>query len=120
MGQRIKCVHCNEVIESLHVHDYRRCKCGTVAIDGGDDYTRTAFTVKSDYVLTQEPMDPKYFEWGTLGKDGKGPYKTIRLVDADTDHLEAILETQKLSPSYREAIGTILFDRLKKVLVEEL
>jgi len=36
----IKCLFCEDIIESTHVHDYIECKCGTVAVDGGVDYLR--------------------------------------------------------------------------------
>ena len=39
----IKCNHCGDVIESKHRHDFKFCKCGTVAIDGGLSYTRRIF-----------------------------------------------------------------------------
>lgn len=39
----IACLYCGEVIESRHVHDYRRCGCGKVAVDGGRDYLRRLF-----------------------------------------------------------------------------
>ena len=29
------CIKCMETIESKHVHDYKTCRCGSVAIDGG-------------------------------------------------------------------------------------
>ena len=29
-----------EVIESVHRHDFKVCSCGTVAVDGGNDYLR--------------------------------------------------------------------------------
>jgi len=37
---KIRCKKCNEVIESTHRHDFKFCKCGTVAVDGGKDYLR--------------------------------------------------------------------------------
>lgn len=40
---RIKCNHCQDVIESTHCHDYVACKCGRVAADGGKDYLRRTF-----------------------------------------------------------------------------
>lgn len=40
MGMRIRCKECGDIIESKHVHDFVRCKCGSIAIDGGDDYMR--------------------------------------------------------------------------------
>lgn len=40
---RIKCKHCGDVIESTHRHDFKYCKCGKVAVDGGADYARRLF-----------------------------------------------------------------------------
>ena len=31
---KIKCLKCNDIIESLSVHDYKKCKCGACSIDG--------------------------------------------------------------------------------------
>lgn len=40
MGMSIRCKECGDVIASKHVHDFVRCKCGSIAIYGGDDDTR--------------------------------------------------------------------------------
>jgi len=40
MGQRIRCLNCLDVIESMYRHDFHPCSCEAVYIDGGDDYTR--------------------------------------------------------------------------------
>lgn len=32
---RIQCLHCNDIIEATHQHDFKSCKCGAVSIDGG-------------------------------------------------------------------------------------
>ena len=37
---RIKCKKCGEVIESVSVHDFKYCRCQTVAVDGGREYLR--------------------------------------------------------------------------------
>lgn len=37
---KIRCKKCNDVIESVSVHDFKYCKCGAVAIDGGHDYMK--------------------------------------------------------------------------------
>jgi len=34
------CRKCGDIIESKHVHDFVRCKCGAIAVDGGKDYLR--------------------------------------------------------------------------------
>lgn len=35
-----KCNRCGEEIWSEHRHDYRECKCGSIAVDGGTAYLR--------------------------------------------------------------------------------
>lgn len=37
---KIKCLKCNDIIESFSTHDYKQCKCRACSIDGGSDYTR--------------------------------------------------------------------------------
>ena len=37
---KIKCKKCGDIIESAHRHDFKFCKCGAVAVDGGHDYLR--------------------------------------------------------------------------------
>lgn len=37
---RARCLLCRDVIESLHRHDFRWCKCGAIFVDGGKDYRR--------------------------------------------------------------------------------
>jgi predicted RNA-binding Zn-ribbon protein involved in translation (DUF1610 family) len=36
----IKCLSCNEEIESKHVHDFKYCSCGRSAVDGGKEYRK--------------------------------------------------------------------------------
>lgn len=37
---KIRCKKCGDVIESTSVHDFKFCKCGAVAVDGGHEYLR--------------------------------------------------------------------------------
>jgi hypothetical protein len=37
---RIKCNKCGDIIESISVHDFKFCKCGAVAVDGGHEYLK--------------------------------------------------------------------------------
>lgn len=39
----IRCLNCNEIIESKYTHDFRSCSCGHVSVDGGLDYLRRGF-----------------------------------------------------------------------------
>lgn len=36
----VKCGKCDDIIESVHRHDFRSCKCGAIAVDGGKEYLR--------------------------------------------------------------------------------
>jgi len=45
---KIKCNKCGDIIESTHRYDFKYCKCGTVAVDGGKDYLKRCFINSSD------------------------------------------------------------------------
>ena len=60
------------------------------------------------------------FIWGTFGKDGKSPFKWVRLGECSNEHLEAILRTQhQISDDYRKAINSILEYRNKNNIIIE-
>lgn len=37
------CLSCNSEIESVHQHDFKYCRCGNLAVDGGDEYLRRVY-----------------------------------------------------------------------------
>ncbi len=37
---RAKCLICGDVLESLHVHDFKVCSCGNISVDGGLQYIK--------------------------------------------------------------------------------
>jgi hypothetical protein len=37
---KAQCRLCKDIIESTFRHDFRRCKCGAIFVDGGHDYMR--------------------------------------------------------------------------------
>ena len=43
-----RCRICGDVIESTSVHDFKRCKCGAVFVDGGHEYLRRGFKNSPD------------------------------------------------------------------------
>ena len=45
----IQCKSCNDIIESTHVHNYKRCKCGKVAVDGGTEYIKISYPGGNPY-----------------------------------------------------------------------
>lgn len=73
--------------------------------DGGVDYHH--YIVHGDEkvkCITTESLFSEireYFNWGSRGKDGKSPLVFKSLKDLDTDHIEAIIETQKQLPEWR-------------------
>lgn len=47
---KIRCKRCGDVIESKTAHDFKFCKCGAVAVDGGKEYLRRCFiNTEDDY-----------------------------------------------------------------------
>lgn len=69
----IKCNNCGDIIESEYTHDFKWCKCGTVAVDGGLSYAKRCFknsiddytdlseweesknTKTTDYIIVSKP-----------------------------------------------------------------
>ena len=44
----IRCNHCGDTIVSKNRHDFIKCSCGTVAVDGETDYLRRIFKNSDD------------------------------------------------------------------------
>lgn len=40
---KIKCKHCGDIMESISVHDFKTCSCGSCSVDGGHFYLRRCF-----------------------------------------------------------------------------
>lgn len=40
LRNRVRCLVCEAVIESVTRHDYVTCLCGAVSVDGGKDYLK--------------------------------------------------------------------------------
>jgi hypothetical protein len=45
--QGLQCPNCLEVIYSRNRHDYHSCQCGEISVDGGFDYLRSSWLVKT-------------------------------------------------------------------------
>jgi hypothetical protein len=54
----LQCLICLEEVVSTHRHDFRRCSCGNVAVDGGKDYlkrsVRDLSKIKDTSILKEE------------------------------------------------------------------
>ena len=42
-SNKVQCNKCGDIIESVHRHDFRYCKCKHVYVDGGRDYIRRGY-----------------------------------------------------------------------------
>jgi len=97
----IICNHCKKEIESKHRHDFVKCDCGKVAVDGGKDYSRITFEKINDFTDTSikdngsHELRRKYLTWGVnydkdMNKLPKTIYKPI--MEMTSDHIQAILD----------------------------
>jgi hypothetical protein len=42
LRSQLVCPKCDDLVSSIHVHDFKQCRCGALAMDGGRDYLRMA------------------------------------------------------------------------------
>ena len=61
MRNRIKCLKCNDIIESKSRHDFVWCKCKSVAVDGGsgNGYMRRIGSSEDYEEMEEWVRDPK-------------------------------------------------------------
>lgn len=57
ISNKVKCNKCNTVIESKHVHDFKWCPCRSIAVDGGREYLKRAWTEDADYEELSEEVE---------------------------------------------------------------
>lgn len=50
ISNKIKCNICGDIIESKSIHDYKKCSCGRVSVDGGKEYMKRSYKKKDDYI----------------------------------------------------------------------
>lgn len=88
----IKCNHCHDVIVSRHRHDFVKCTCLSIFVDGGLDYLRRGYKYPSDIIdLSLEDNAPfetirQYFDrYNGISK------KYVKLKDIDNEWLENII-----------------------------
>jgi tRNA(Ile2) C34 agmatinyltransferase TiaS len=48
---KAQCKLCGDVIESVHRHDFKWCKCGEIAVDGGKSYIKRAAKTSLDNII---------------------------------------------------------------------
>jgi len=108
LAQRIRTPD-GTILQSYNRHDYKThldAKTGeTYMVDGGLDYCRgivNKVPAESLCVFVGDDFNHirSAFCWGTRGLDGRQPLKYVPLKDLNTDHIEAILDTQDHIPQF--------------------
>lgn len=66
---KIRCKKCGDITESTYRHDFKFCKCGAEAVDGGNDYLRRCGDLDSyeDLSVTEEIE----FDWDSIKRKDK-------------------------------------------------
>ena len=54
-GSKVKCLMCDEIIQSMYRHDFKWCKCRNIAVDGGGDYLKITYNSDKYEILLEEP-----------------------------------------------------------------
>lgn len=57
-----KCNKCGDVIQSVHRNDFVECECGSIFVDGGNEYMRAGGAMEDFtplYVSTDKPYVPE-------------------------------------------------------------
>lgn len=44
---KVNCKKCNDIIESNHSYDFRYCKCGSIFVDGGEEYQKFGWALNN-------------------------------------------------------------------------
>jgi len=100
------------ILESKTRHDYKEYEDANGCIyivDGGLDYSRRTVNrnaPETDLSLTDEDSHDdlrKHVTWGAYGKAGDQPLSYITIADMETEHLQAVLDTQNnMYPQIRD------------------
>ena len=106
------------ILESRTRHDCKEYTDATgtlYIVDGGLDYLRRTVHAKSEVEdLSLTDADPhsvvrEKVTWGTYGKSGDQPLSYKAIADMETEHLQAVLDTQKnMYPQIRDLMKTEL------------
>ena len=92
------------ILKSYHTYDYKEhvdeITGETYMVDGGNRYLRRNVNEVEATELTVTTEDTHevirgHFTWGSYGPLGDQPLKWLTLKDMETDHINAILRTQK-------------------------
>lgn len=126
-----KCNKCGGIIESHHVHDFRTCPCGSISVDGGQEYIRRCgdpedfdreFDIAHGFMPQErkepERVEPETYDMGTLvalvwewfeKKGLKDPVMQMVKVQEEVGELASeIARGHRQSPELEDALGDVM------------
>lgn len=107
-----KCLICNDIIISYHVHDYNTCSCGNISVDGGLNYIRRGYVDNTKYrdiiIYSDAPFKivRQHLHWGTYGKSGDKELAFIPIAKMTVSHLKNILDIKDCGAEWIRDIFT--------------
>lgn len=57
MGPKVQCNKCKQIIQSKSVHDFVRCSCKAIFVDGGAEYLRLGGELADITIIEEEKED---------------------------------------------------------------
>lgn len=112
MRNRAKCKLCGDIIESVHNHDYISCKCGEIAVDGGQQYCRCSAIDWNNFIRVDDEGNeviPKIMDKPSVEEENNQVKKWVE---------DEILTTYEKSKKRKEIALDALDELIKKI--EEL
>jgi hypothetical protein len=60
LSNKAQCKLCGDVIESVSHHDFRRCGCGEISVDGGKSYLKRSAKDLRNIIELSDTYDEAY------------------------------------------------------------
>ena len=96
MRNRAKCKLCNDVIESCYKHDYCVCKCGEIAVDGGQEYRRCVANNKENFIALDDDGNVVEIKEAAKQSDDLQSIHSLPIADLPGIIDSAIKETERV------------------------
>ena len=127
----VTCLNCGDFIYSAHRHHYNQCTCGSIAVDGGQEYLRRVGALDACVDVSWSLPDDVYRDCAEAaenaaktGRNKFGIANAVMRVLRDRDHIIAEGEQRVLAQNSNldevmivEADGS--YTRYKKVIENE-
>ena len=82
---KARCKKCGDVIESLHQHDFKWCRCQAIAVDGGNSYLKRTGKIEDCEELSEVYESQEDFLNACRQKDEKEKKKIQKHKDDMND-----------------------------------